>query len=446
MKRYTEYKNSGIEWIGEVPNNWKILRLKYSSECNTSNVDKLSKEGEYTVQLCNYTDVYKNDKIHSGIQFMVASASQFEIERFQLNKDDVLITKDSETPDDIAIPAYVVEAHDKVLCGYHLALLRSFKDVLNGFYLYYLFKSYRFNQQFTIAANGITRFGLSIDDVRNASISIPPMSDQIRIANFLDLKTSLIDDLIAKKQKLIELLKEERIAMINNAVTKGLDPTVPMKDSGIDWLGEIPEHWVCNKLKSLGLIRYGLGQPPKSMENGLPLIRATNIQRGKIVINDMLYVNPDELPMGKNPILKKGEIIIVRSGAYTGDSAIITPEYEGAVAGYDMVFTPVNSYPAFISFCFLSNYVLSNQLIPASSRAAQPHLNAEELGSTIIACPPYEEQVILSTYLKNKQEKFEATIIKIRKEIELISEYKTSLINEAVTGKIDVRDYQINHA
>ena len=446
MKSYSAYKDSGSEWVGEIPNNWKIIRLKYSSQCNTSNVDKLTKEGEITIQLCNYTDVYKNDKIQSGINFMVASATQSEIERFQLRSDDVLITKDSETPDDIGIPAFVVEDLDNVLCGYHLALLRSLKDVLNGFYLYFLFKSHRFNQQFTIAANGITRFGLSIDDVRNAYIPIPPLADQLKLATILNHKSTEIDDLISKKQNLIELLKEERIALINQTVTKGLDLRVPMKDSGIEWLGEVPEHWVCNKLKSLGLIRYGLGQPPKSLEHGLPLIRATNIQRGKIVKNDMLFVNPNDLPMGKNPILKKGEIIIVRSGAYTGDSAIISSEYEGAVAGYDMVFTPVKSHPEFISFCFLSNYVLKNQLIPASSRAAQPHLNAEELGSTIIACPPYNEQVKISTYLRDKQEKFEATVMKINKEIELISEYKTSLIDEAVTGKIDVRDYHITNA
>jgi type I restriction enzyme, S subunit len=440
MKRYPEYKESGVDWIGEIPFQWAINRLKFISDCNTSNVDKHSKEDESNVKLCNYTDVYKNDKIHSRMDFMSATASPAEIEKFQLKKDDVLITKDSETPFDIAIPAVVIEDLNNVLCGYHLALIRSNDKYVIGTYLYYLFKSYRFNQQFTIAANGITRFGLSISDVRNAIISLPSIVEQSKIAIFLDEKNRQIDDLIGKKQKVIELLHEERTALINQVVTKGSNKNLPMKDSGIEWLGEIPEHWELYRLKSLGSIRYGLGQPPKSMENGLPLIRATNIQKGKIVNIDMVFVNPNELPLAKNPILKKGEIIVVRSGAYTGDSAIITEEYAGSVAGYDMVFTSIKCCPDFISYSFLSHYVLENQLIPSSCRAAQPHLNAEELGSTLIACPPYEEQVRLSNYLQNQTARLEATILKLQSEIDLFSEYKTSLINEVVTGKIKIKD------
>jgi type I restriction enzyme S subunit len=281
----------------------------------------------------------------------------------------------------------------------------------------------------------------------NERVFIPPISEQSRIVDFIENMLCRINDLIQKKQNIIELLKEERTAIINQAVTKGLDPNVPMKDSGIEWLGEIPGHWKIIKLKRLGEIRYGLGQPPRTLDTGLPMIRATNISKGKIIENDLILVDPTDLPKGKDPYLKEGEIIIVRSGAYTGDSAIIPKKYNGAVSGYDIVFTPVSCDSIFLSFSLLSNYVLNNQLIPSSMRAAQPHLNAEELGATLIACSPsLNDQRNIGVYLVEKTKEIEKSIALIQIEIELLLEYKISLINEAVTGKIDVRDYQFNNA
>jgi type I restriction enzyme, S subunit len=451
MERYPAYKDSGVEWLAEIPIRWDILRLKYSSGCNTSNVDKLSKEGETNVCLCNYTDVYKNDRIHSEMEFMLATATQSEIEKFQLKKGDVLITKDSETPDDIAIPAYVVEDIEKVLCGYHLALLRSYKGVLNGFYLYYLFKSYKFNQQFTIAANGITRFGLSIDDVRNSSISIPNMSEQIQISTFLDHKTRQIDDLISKKQKLIELLKEERIALINHAVTKGLDPTVSMQDSGIDYFGEVPEHWKLTTLKKI-TNKIGSGVTPTGgaeiyVESGIPFFRSQNIHFNGIRTEEIAYIPTGIHENMSASKIYKGDVLLNITGASIGRCCVYEGQLgEANVNQHVCILRPTNLVNPYFLYYFLYSEIGQIQIELGVTGSGREGLNFKNIGNFIFPMISSDEQIQIVQYLNEMSNRIETVITKANREIELFSEYKTSLINEAVTGKIDVRDYQIRHA
>ena len=246
---------------------------------------------------------------------------------------------------------------------------------------------------------------------------------------------------LIKKQKQIELLKEQRTAIINQAVTKGLDPNVKMKKSGIEWLGEIPESWGVVRLKHISFIKYGIGQPPNELENGLPLIRATNIKEGNISSKDMMLIDPGEVPYDRDPILKENDIIVVRSGAYTGDSSIIPKEYEGSVAGYDLVVTAQEIDAEFLAFGLLSDAILHKQIDLCRSRAAQPHLNAIELGETLIFLPKKEEQLHIVKFLKNITKSIETLIHRSHIEINLLKEYRTTLISEAVTGKIDVREH-----
>ena len=209
------------------------------------------------------------------------------------------------------------------------------------------------------------------------------------------------------------------------------------KDSGIEMLGEIPDHWTVNRLKALGDIRYGLGQPPNQLENGLPIIRATNVSRGKITTKDMLFVDPNDLPYDRKPILKTDEIIVVRSGAYTGDSAIIPKEYSGSVTGYDMVFTPKYINPMFVAFTILSNYVFQDQLVISSLRAAQPHLNKEELGNTMVSLPPLPEQTAIATYLDQKTSAIDRKVVLLEQKIAHYQQLRKSLINETVCRGLD---------
>ena len=442
MKAYPAYKNCDNKKIGKIPEHWSSKKLKYVSNTLPSNIDKKSKEGESIIFLCNYMDVYRNEFITDDITFMKATASDIQIEKFLLKNGDVLVTKDSEDPKDIAVPALVTKNYENVVCGYHLTRIRPKHEIL-GRYLFRLLQAKPFNSYFEVNAKGVTRFGLGTEAFLNFEILVPTIQEQTAIANFLDHKTAQIDLSIEKGQQLIELLQEQRAAIINEAVTKGINPDVPMKDSGIEWIGEVPAHWEKVKLKHLGLIKYGLGQPPKRKDDGLPIIRATNIYRGKISEKNMIYVDPEDVPYDRDPVLKENDIIVVRSGAYTADSAIISKKYVGAITGYDMVFRPISIIPNFIAYGFLSNYILFNQLYLHRLRAAQPHLNAEELGDTWILLPPEDEQKAIVYYIETETNKIDQEIQSIQKEIELLKEYRQSLIAEAVTGKIDVRDYPL---
>ncbi len=216
-------KDSGIEWLGEIPEHWEVLKLKYIASVQFSNVDKNSVEGEETVRLCNYVDVYNNDFITGDLPFMSATATKGEIRKFRVRRGDVIITKDSESWTDIAVPSYVSDKLDDVLCGYHLAQIRANTRLMECKYLFRAFSSKPINHQFQVASTGITRYGLGNYWLDNGLFLIPPLEEQLTIAAFLDRETARIDALIEKVEKSIELLREYRTALISAAVTGKID-------------------------------------------------------------------------------------------------------------------------------------------------------------------------------------------------------------------------------
>jgi len=243
-------------WPATEPARWSLRRLRHLADIRPSNVDKKSVDGEANVRLCNYTDVYYNDSITSDMSFMPATAPLAQVKRFELRPDDVLVTKDSETPADIAIAAHVRDELPGVLCGYHLAILRPLPHV-DGRFLVYALKSRPLAAQTEVAASGVTRFALSTGALADLTLPVPGRAEQLAIADFLDRETAKIDALVAKKQRLVGLLQEKRTALISHAVTKGLDPDVPMKDSGIEWLGAIPAHWDAGVLRRAARLESG---------------------------------------------------------------------------------------------------------------------------------------------------------------------------------------------
>jgi len=216
-------KDSGVEWIGEIPDGWEVKRLKYISQVQPSNVDKKSQEGEEKVKLCNYVEVYKYEFIDSTISFMEATAKKDQIDKFELKKNDIIITKDSEDYEDICVPTLVIQDLPLVLCGYHLTHIRAENKILNGAYLFRLFQSKQFNTQFVVAANGITRYGVSTYPIANCKISLPPLPEQQAIVDYLNQETQKIDKTIKKIKAEIELLQEYRTSLISEAVTGKID-------------------------------------------------------------------------------------------------------------------------------------------------------------------------------------------------------------------------------
>ena len=214
-------KDSGVEWLRRIPKHWEVKKLKYITNPNPSNIDKKSKESEEEVFLCNYVEVYKNEHIDDTLHFMKATATIDQVSKFILKKGDVIVTKDSEVRNDIAVPALVTKDFNDVVCGYHLTHIKP-KKIL-GNYLFRCFQSKWLQSYFEISANGITRYGINIDSFNSALILIPTEKEQNSITNFLDKKTSKIDSLTEKLRKSIELLKEYRSALITSTVTGQID-------------------------------------------------------------------------------------------------------------------------------------------------------------------------------------------------------------------------------
>jgi type I restriction enzyme, S subunit len=215
-------KDSGIEWLGEIPEHWEVRKLKYVANCFPSNIDKHSKEDEKQVRLCNYTDVYKNDYITDSMDLMLATATDEQIEKFTLLQGDVIITKDSETANDIAVPAYVKEPLTNVVCGYHLSVLRPY-ETLYGEFLFRILQCKEINIQFEVRSNGVTRVGLGVYDLKNAKIPVPSHKEQSQIVDFISKETATIYTTISKIEKELALTEEYKTALIAEAVTGKID-------------------------------------------------------------------------------------------------------------------------------------------------------------------------------------------------------------------------------
>ena len=214
---------SGISWLEDVPQHWGVRRLRAVCKIRISNVDKHKRENELPVRLCNYVDVYKNEIIKRGLAFMSATATKDEIERVRLRSGDVLITKDSETWNDIGVSALVEEPENNLVSGYHLALLRPLPEHLHGPYLFRVFQTPAISHQLHVAASGVTRYGLSNNSIKSVWLSVPPLSEQIKITSFLDKKTAQIDTAIKLTQRQILLLREFHTRLISDVVTGKLD-------------------------------------------------------------------------------------------------------------------------------------------------------------------------------------------------------------------------------
>lgn len=220
---HPKLKPSGIDWLGNVPEHWGAKRLKTSATYWVSNVDKVPADDEVPIRLCNYTDVYYHDHIRSDMGLMETTATPEEIRRFVLKVGDVAITKDSEEWSDIAIPALVVESAADLVCGYHLAIVRPNGRVLLGPFLLRVFQACAINQQFQVAATGVTRYGLPKSAIGEAWLPLPPVEEQHAIADFLDARTAKFDQMVAKVETAIERLQEYRAALITAAVTGKID-------------------------------------------------------------------------------------------------------------------------------------------------------------------------------------------------------------------------------
>lgn len=433
LKAYPAYKDSGVPWLDEVPEHWDVRRIRNVAEMRASNVDKHAKEGELPVRLCNYTDVYKNDRITERVSFMRASATSEEIERFRLMLGDVLVTKDSEVWNDIGIPSLVEYAAEDLICGYHLALLRSRKAHLNGDFLFRVLQSPVIAYHFHVAANGVTRYGLSQDAIKSVFLPIPHLSEQSSIVRFLNHMDRRIRRYIRAKQKLIKLLEEQKQAIIHRVVTRGLNPSVPLKPSGVEWLGDMPEHWDVVRNGRLFVQRNETGY------SKLPILEVslkTGIRVRNFEASDRKQVMTDR---EKYKRAAKGDIAYNMMRMWQG--AVGIAPVDGLVSPAYVVAKPLKwTEPRYFSFLFHTGVYMGE--VDKFSRGIVKDRNRlywEDFKQMQSTCPPFDEQVMISNSIRERTATLDNVMQRIIREIWLLREYRAHLISDVVTGKLDVR-------
>ncbi|WP_008313111.1 restriction endonuclease subunit S [Leptolyngbya sp. PCC 6406] len=430
--RYESYKDSGVEWLGEIPNHWNFHKLKHIAKVRLSNVDKHSRANELPVKLCNYTDVYYRNFITSEISFMEATATEEQVRSFALEKGDVLITKDSESFDDIAVPAYVPETLANTICGYHLAHIKP--TYMEGSYLFRAFQAEGISSQFRVSANGITRFGIGKSAINDAIFPLPPVEEQKRIVEFLDRTTTEIDRAISQKQRLIELLQEQKAIVINQAVTQGLNPKASMRDSGLNWLGSIPPHWDVRRAKflfrevdersqtgteELLSVSHMTGVTPRSEKN-VYMFMAEDYTGSKLCRKDDLVINIMWAWMGALGVSDR--------------IGIVSPSY-----GVFRQMEPDTFNSWYLEHLLRSTeYVAQYNRISTGLHSSRLRLYAHMFLGMEILLPPKKEQDRITSVTLERTRQIDEAINSIESEITTLGDLRSILISKAVTGKIKV--------
>jgi type I restriction enzyme S subunit len=447
LKPYSATKDSGVPWLGEVPEHWEVRRLRNVAEMRVSNVDKHTREDELPVRLCNYIDVYKHDRIHLQMPFMRATASADEIARFRLESGDVLITKDSEVWTDIGVPALVKETADDLICGYHLALLRPQCGRLHGEYLFRALQSTGVAYQFHVEANGVTRYGLSHAAIKSVWLLLPPLPEQAAIVRFLNHVDRRIRRYIRAKQKLIKLLEEQKQAIIHRAVTRGLDPNVRLKPSGVEWLGAVPAHWQVRRLKMLveRVTSGSRGWSNYAADSGPLFIRIGNLTRASIGLD---YTDEIRLSLPKTT-LAEAERTRVRAGdlllsitAYIGSVAVVPENIEEAyISQHVACCRPIlrAANVKWLAYVLLSPVGQTHGKLCMYGGTKQG-LSLDDVKNYLVLLPPDHEQEELVSWIESATESVDQTMARAYREISLVREYRTRLIADVVSGKLDVRE------
>lgn len=442
---YKDYTDSGSRWLGNIPKHWSARKLKFLALVQPSNVDKKTVENEEPVLLCNYTDVYKNEYIDSSLIFMEATATKEEIRKFSVEVGDVIVTKDSEDRNDIAVPACASEKVRGLVCGYHLTQIKP--KYLDGRFLLRLFQSKGFNAQFIVAANGVTRFGLPQYAIANAVSPVPPIEEQKAIARFLDHKTAQIDALIAKKQSLLDKLAEQRTALVSQAVTKGLDPSVATRDSGAAWLDKIPEHWSTSRVKFVAKVGNGStpsrDNPDYWFDGDFPWLNSSVVNR-EVVDSADQFVTGVALKECHLPIIEPPAVLvgITGQGKTRGMSSKLTFR---ATINQHLVY--VKPYADSINVDYLHHiferayaYLRNESDAGGSTKGA---ITCSQIENLAIPLPPLAEQEQIVRFVDEDYSRISRLQKKVKAALQRLQEYRAALITNAVTGKIDVRDFCI---
>lgn len=450
-KAYEQYKDSGVEWLGEIPEHWDVKRFKFILKDGWEGLkigpfgsqiksDKLSLSGNYKVY--GQENVINQD-FSLGYRYLEDELFQ-ELSVYEIQPNDLLITMMGTSGRCYIVPDHIQEG----IMDSHLIRLRLSSEYSLKFIRYLIDESDYISYQFKILGKGSIMHGLNSSIIKSLELIVPPLEEQKTIAQFLDHKTSQIDALISKKEALLEKLDEKRTALISHAVTKGLDPTVPMKDSGIEWLGDIPAHWDINRLGRLAEEINDINhEMPVAVDQGIPFLSAKDLlDDGTLNFEkDIKKISEEDfIRLSKKICPKKDDIIYSRIGACLGKARIVEVDIQFLVSYSCCVIRLVQE----VANPFFFKYFLDSELVLTEARLRTqgigvPDLGLKQIAKFTISVPPLDEQKRIAKYLDKKTAEINQQKSKVQQAIDLLKEYRTALITNAVTGKIDVRQVPI---
>jgi len=428
---YPKYKDSGIQWIGEIPEGWKVHRLKFllssleSGSRETGGGSQLD-EGIFSLggEHINWDGTLNLDNPK-----LISEEYYHSMNQGKLKINDVLLVKDGATIGKTAILRK--KEFEKMAVNEHVFLMRSNKRIAPRL-LYYLICGDSGFKQIKLTEVGSAQGGINQDFVNKIYFSINEnKQEQTAIANFLDKKTAKIDAMIEKDKKLIELLKERRTALINHAVTKGLDPNVKMKNSGVEWIGEIPEGWEVVKIK-YNIYEKKVKDTAKNPNTKFIGLEHIESETGKLISSSTL----EEID-GESIRFKENNVLFGKLRPYL--AKVVKVDFRGSCTGELIVYEAgENIDPKFLFYRLLSKSFID--LVASTTYGVKmPRADPTQLSNIKIAWPPLPEQTAIANFLDKVTAKIDKTIQKIENKINLLEEYKKSLIHHVVTGKIDVR-------
>lgn len=425
MKKYPEYKDSGIEWIKEIPESWSVKQVKHCSinhdekRIPLSSEERGNRQGAFPYYGATGIIDYVDDYLFEGNYLLVGEDGA----PFFIDNEDVAF---------IASGKFWVNNHAHVLQSNGECDLR---------YLMYALNSVNYKEYIT----GSTRDKLTQSELSRIRIPFPPLRKQKQIADFIDHKTKQIDTKIEKKQKLIELLKEQRIGIINQAVTKGLDLNVHMKDSGIEWLGEIPQHWDLIPLKFIAYMKGRIGwqglKQSEFTDEGPYLITGMNFKDGKMDWDNCYHITDERYQEGPEIHVDKGDVLITKDGTIGKLLYMDNPPEKVSLNSHLLLIRPLDEefLSKFLYYCLQSNYFLGH-IDTHKTGTTFFGITQEAMGIFKMLIPTIQEQDRIIQFIEGRLGEIDTIIVDQNKSIELLKEYRTALISEVVTGKIDLRE------
>lgn len=436
LKPYPQYKDSGIEWLGEVPEHWEPKKVKFVATIN----DEVLPESTDEERLIEYIEISDVDSVRgvTATQKIAFGSAPSRARRIVRDKDILVSTVRTY----LRAIAPIASPPNNLIASTGFAVIRPQK--IDGGYLGYAILCEWFISEIIARSVGVSYPAINASEVAQLHVPLPTNKEQTQIAAFLDHETGKIDALIEEQERLIQLLQEKRQAVISHAVTKGLDPNVPMKDSGVEWLGEVPEHWKNYKIAH-SFSYVGGGTTPTSSEEKwyedgtIPWV-TTGELRENVITGTQKHVTEAALKRFSSlKVHPKGSLLIALYGATIGRLGLLGIEATSNQA------CCVLAKPKFhtIEFVYYWLQAFKDNIIAIySSGGGQPNISQDVVISLRVPAPTIEEQALITSYLIQELSKMDSLIKESLGTIELLKERRSALISAAVTGKIDVRDWQ----